>query len=256
MRRHAIHVGCHDIWFDPISGDIGGGAAVIDRVDHAQQLPGARAVAQARKRHCRPDRRMGVLATIFAYARYITADVAGVQVGLVEGWVEQLDQRMVAPYQPGIDCLHGNLRAFGIAGAGQHGPALRNRIDLAFRIAGRAEWCAVVEISAPVPAAIPAVRLDVALQDASLFDAACTECAIALQVGDLRKARQHIEQEECQPHAFAAAFLADLVHTVVPVAGADQRQAVHAEAQAALDGAHAMLVQRADLVRAGRQVVI
>jgi hypothetical protein len=45
-------------------------------------------------------------------------------------------------------------------------------------------------------------------------------------VGELR---EHVEQEERQPHAFAAAVLADQVHAVVPVAAAHQRQAVLAK---------------------------
>ncbi len=57
------------------------------------------------------------------------------------------------------------------------------------------------------------------------------------------KRLQHLAGEEAQPHAFAAAGLADPVHAVVPVAAADQRQAVHAARQAVLDRAHAMLVQ-------------
>ena len=43
--------------------------------------------------------------------------------------------------------------------------------------------------------------------------------------------RQRRIEEPAEPHAFALAALADPVHAVVPVAGAHQRQAVHAGGQ-------------------------
>jgi hypothetical protein len=49
---------------------------------------------------------------------------------------------------------------------------------------------------------------------------------------DSRETAQHRVQEEPEPDALALAFDADAVHAVVPVAGAHQRQAVRAEAQA------------------------
>ena len=48
-------------------------------------------------------------------------------------------------------------------------------------------------------------------------------------------------QEPAEPHALAAAVLADAVHAVVPVAGADQRQAMLAHLERALEAAAAVL---------------
>ncbi len=51
-------------------------------------------------------------------------------------------------------------------------------------------------------------------------------------------------QEPAQPHALAAAVFTDAVHAVVPVAGADERQAVLAHVERAFESAAAMLEQR------------
>ena len=67
---------------------------------------------------------------------------------------------------------------------------------------------------------------------------------------------QHVVEEESQPDAFAAAFFADHVHAVIPVAAADQRQTVGAEFQAMLDRADAMLVKRGRLFGPMRQIVV
>ena len=77
--------------------------------------------------------------------------------------------------------------------------------------------------------------------------------ALPRQFGELR---EHVKQEERQPHALASAVLADEIHAVVPVAAAHQRQAVLAEAQAMVDRANAVLVERADVVGDLRQVVV
>ena len=79
--------------------------------------------------------------------------------------------------------------------------------------------------------------------------------ASPLPLRDLGELLQHGVQEEAQPDAFARALDADQVHAVVPVAGAHQRQAVRAELQAVLDGAHAVLVEAGRFrgpARAGR----
>ena len=61
---------------------------------------------------------------------------------------------------------------------------------------------------------------------------------------DFAETLQRIEQEEAQPHAFAAALPADAAESVVPIAAANERQAVRAGRQPAVQSAAAMLVQR------------
>ena len=83
------------------------------------------------------------------------------------------------------------------------------------------------------------------------------EGLVAARQRHLAEAQQHVVEEEPQPHAFAATAFADPVHAIVPVASADQRQAALAQQfGAALQGQHAVLVER--LLQAGMrgQVVI
>ena len=71
----------------------------------------------------------------------------------------------------------------------------------------------------------------------------------------LRKLRENIVQEECEPDAFAYAFVAYLVHPVVPVAGTDERQAMWTKAQTMSDRPYAMFKQRPADVAARRQII-
>ena len=82
----------------------------------------------------------------------------------------------------------------------------------------------------PVQRARPALR--------GLFPALRAVVVAALP-RQRREVGDHAAQEPAQPDRLAAAFDADAVHAVVPVAAAHQRQAVRAHAQAAVDGARA-----------------
>ena len=78
---------------------------------------------------------------------------------------------------------------------------------------------------------------------------------VAACVGKRRERDERRVEKPAEPDAFAPAVFADAVHAVVPVAGADQRQAVAPTCQAGIEAAGAVLEQRADLVgdrRAGR----
>lgn len=93
-------------------------------------------------------------------------------------------------------------------------------------------------------------------QGGGLLRAALDERGVALAAGDIYELLQHLVEEETQPHAFALALFTDAVHAVVPIAAADQRQAVGAAGHAVLDGAHAVLVEAFLQRRALRQVVV
>ena len=80
---------------------------MVHRVDHGEQFPRAPSVAQGGEGHRRPDRGMGVLAAVFAHARDVAFDIAGIQGRLVEGRIEQLDQRVLAANQPLVHRIHG-----------------------------------------------------------------------------------------------------------------------------------------------------
>ena len=145
-----------------------------------------------------------------------------------------------------------------VAGAGEHRPALRDRIDLAFRV-GRPSRAACRRRNRrgdttrrPSRAASMLRAQPSGLARAAFGErrrrrarAPARRTASARRTG--RSASQTLSPLPC---------CADQVHAVVPVAAAHQRQAVRAEAQAVLDRAHAVLVERRRLVRASRQVVV
>ena len=60
--------------------------------------------------------------------------------------------------------LHRAPRAIGLRRAGQHRPRLGDEVDPALRVRLRAERSAVVEVCAPIPLAVPAVRVQRAAQ--------------------------------------------------------------------------------------------
>ena len=55
-------------------------------------------------------------------------------------------------------------------------------------------------------------------------------------------------QEPAEPDALALALLADAVHAVVPVAGTEEREPVHADREALVERARAVLEERRLLV--------
>ncbi len=130
------------------------------------------------------------------------------------------------------------------------------RIDLAFFIRGGAQRRAVVEVRPAIPLAVPAVLLNISPQSAGFDRVPVREHHVAApprQVGELR---EHMKQEERQPHALAPALLADKVHAVIPVAAPHERQSVAAKAQTVFECADSVLVERADVIRHLRQVVV
>ena len=95
---HGVDIGADHIGLDLVHLDRLGTVAVAERVKHARQLPGLGAVTQFGKGHGRPDASVGVLTTVFAHARHVALDIAGVQGGRVKRWLEQLNQPQVAAH--------------------------------------------------------------------------------------------------------------------------------------------------------------
>ncbi len=141
--------------------------------------------------------------------------------------------------------LHRPPCALWIARAAQDRPALRQGIDLAFQIALRAEWFAIIEVSASVPLAVPAVLLDVFLQLPRLGYALAGKVDFIALPRQFGKPHQHVVKKESQPDTFTPSFFSDQIHSVIPVTAPNQRQAMGAESQPMFDRAHAMFVHRA-----------
>src|SRR5271156_4873791 len=63
-------------------------------------------------------------------------------------------------------------------------------------------------------------------------------------------------KEKCQPNAFAFAFMADKIHSIVPVAGAHERESMCSEFKTVLNSLDAMIVKCSRDIGVARQVVI
>src|SRR4030042_2158484 len=118
---------------------------------------------------------MSLLPAIFPNPRDVSFYVAGIQIRLVERWVQELDQRIIPVNKAFIHSFHCHARAFGTPGTGENRPALRNGINLTFGITRRTERRAVIKICAAVPLTIPAILFDIQLQLSSLHPAAFDE---------------------------------------------------------------------------------
>ncbi len=199
---------------------------------------------------------MRVLAAIFAHAGNVTFDVAGIERRFVERRIEQLDQAGLAADEPLFDRVHRKARPLGIPRAGENGPALRQRINLALCVGVRANRIAIIKIRAAIPLSIPRVFLNILPQQFRLRQAAGDKCGVVAPPRHLGKFRQDFVKEKRQPNAFAAPLRANQIKAVVPITAADQRQAVRAEFEAVLDGADAMFVERGRLFGARGQVIV
>src|SRR4030095_10531389 len=100
------------------------------------------------------------------------------------------------------------------------------------------------EITASVPAAVPTVHVERGAQRLRVRTPALGAGLVAAFARELNERRQRRAQEPAEPDTFAAPQLADAVHAVVPVAGADQWQDVRGGTQAAVETAGAMFEQR------------
>src|SRR5688500_10643680 len=118
-----------------------------------------------------------------------------------------------------------------IAGAGQDGPTLRKRVDLTFGAGGRAHRLTAVEVRPTIPLAVPGVSLDVLPEFRGLPQAQVGEWFVLAPPGDGFESYEHVIEEECQPHAFPLAVLADQIHSIVPISGSHEREPVIAESQ-------------------------
>ena len=67
---------------------------------------------------------------------------------------------------------------------------------------------------------------------------------VAARLGERYERAQGDVQEPTQPDALAPPLMAHTVHAVVPVAGADQRQPVHTDREAAVERRGAVVEQR------------
>ena len=96
MRRFGINIGGDDIGLDLIAVNAGAAVGMIDRVQEREKFAGLIAVTECGESQDAPDRRMGILAAIFANAGQVPFDVAWVRACAVKWRGEKQDQLVLA----------------------------------------------------------------------------------------------------------------------------------------------------------------
>ena len=227
MRRNGIDVGGDDVGLDLVAFDVFGRAGMVDRVHEGKQLARLVARTQLRKRKDYTHGGVAILPAIFAQARRITPDIAGIVARPVERRREQQRQSDVAANQVTFQRLHCQGGARGIGGSGQHRPGLGNGVDPAFLAVFRTEPRSVIERRTAIPLAVPGLALERLFERGRMSAPASGTVSVAA----FRQRREKLDgsqQQLAEPHTLALAAFAGAVHAVVPVAGADERQSVFA----------------------------
>src|SRR5207244_580690 len=112
-------------------------------------------VPLSRKSHSRPDGRMGVLAAVLPHSRDVASNISRIPGRFIERGRQQANEAQLRIDQVLQHGLHSLRGPFGLSRAAQDGPALWQKIDLAFGAFGGTQGLAIVKVSAPVPSAVP-----------------------------------------------------------------------------------------------------
>ena len=144
----------------------------------------------------------------------------------------------------GADGVHGAFRVAHGNRAREHRPGLDDGVDPALVVLGRAQRRAVVVVAAPVPLAVPGL-LQHAAEPAGLAAVALGPGLVPPGFAERRELAQDGVEEEAHPGALPAPFPSHAVHAVVPVPAPHEGKAVGARGQSPVDGAQAMLEERA-----------
>jgi hypothetical protein len=240
----------HDIRLDPEHIYFLRRIAVMDGVERPEQLPGTLLIAELGEGESDPNSGMGIMAAVFSNPGGIRFDIAGLESRGIERGVEDHDERVLGKVKSLEDGFHGPPGSEGLPGPRDHGPALREGIDLAFRIGDGAECPAIVEKGPEVPPAVPSLGLGTLTDRLGLLPAGVGEPPVPPGVRQLGESAEDVEEEPGQPDALPAPAAPDQVQPVVPIAAADERQTMGTEGQATLDRPGAVLVDGAHFVRA------
>src|SRR5438128_2110059 len=146
------------------------------------------------------------------------------RMGMVEWRRKEEHELFCLPHQMFLDGLHCLDCPPGIARAADYRPGLRERIYPGFLILPGTQRRPIVEISAPVPFAIPARFFDRGAHSTRVRAILLRQFPFATPLAENRKSLPDIHQEPGQPDALAFSFVADTVHPVIPVASTDQWQ--------------------------------
>ncbi len=206
VGRAAVDVAGDDVGLDLVALDAlrdpgRGGSGSRDR----RSSTASAALAELRRTPGRPRWPRGCTGRRSRGCRQVALDVAGVERLVVERRGEQEDQPPVAVDQVFVDGLQRPAGPRRIAGAGEHGPRLRDRVDPAGDVLRRAQRGAVVEVGAAVPVAVPGVGLDGRAERLGPSPQGGCAFGVAARRGDRGEPAQAGDREPGQPDALALA---------------------------------------------------
>src|SRR3546814_10507968 len=107
-------------------------------------------------------------------------------------------------------------------GAREYGPGLRDRIDAARLLFGRAPGPAVIVECAQIPFAVPCGSFDRGRERVGAPIPAITKPGLIFVETVPREISDGRDDKPGKPHAFTVSSAADPIHAVIPVAGTDQ----------------------------------
>src|ERR1700722_11289559 len=112
----------------------------------------------------------------------------------------------------------------------------------------RFEGRPVIKKASPIPTAVPCFALKRSLQSGHVRAPCRRADPLLARLRERRKGDERGAQKPAKPHTLAPALLADAVHAVVPIAVAEERQAMSAEGKTLIQSACAVFKQRDHLV--------
>ena len=160
MGGRVIDIRGDDVRLHRVSLGVRPCARVRKRVDQIVEVEREIAVTQPGRSEHGPERGVRVLRAVLAHAGEISLDVARIVLGVIERRREEQDHALIFAHEALHDGLHRGASAHGLAGFGEHRPALRDRVDLALALERRTERAPVIEVCTPVPRPIPGGSLD------------------------------------------------------------------------------------------------
>src|SRR5436305_5109601 len=128
MRGLRIDIGASHIWLDLVSMNFARAVAVMNRIQHRQQLPSSIAVTLHCKRLCCPQGGMGVLPAILTDPGRISLDVAGILDRIVKGRRKQQRQPRVALHETLVHRRHTAVRTRSLSSTGKTRPGWSNTL--------------------------------------------------------------------------------------------------------------------------------
>src|SRR3546814_1594831 len=126
------------------------------------------------------------------------------------------------PYTSRCRFCDSPLRPFRVTGAREYGPVLRDRIDSALLLFGRAPGPAVIVECAQIPFAVPCGSFDRGRERVGAPIPAITKPGLIFVETVPPALSDGRDDKPGKPHAFNVSSAADPIHAAIPLAGTDQ----------------------------------